>query len=71
MEVVKDSSVTIKLTKEELTNIVKDWVQRKGYNPDQVYFDHTMKYDSEFDPGDLVLSGVTIHANITKEKIEI
>jgi hypothetical protein len=30
-----------------------------------------MKYDSEFDPGDLVLSGVTVHANITKEKIEI
>lgn len=71
METVKHSKVTIKLTKVELVDIIKDWVQRKGFNPDQVQFDHEMHYDSEFDPGDLVLVGATITANDTKEKIEL
>lgn len=71
METVKHSKVTIKLTKVELVDIIKDWVQRKGFNPDQVQFDHETHYDSEFDPGDLVLVGVTITANDTKEKIEL
>lgn len=71
VETVKHSKVTIKLTKVELVDIIKDWVQRKGFNPDQVQFDHEMQYSSEFDPGDLVLTGVTITANNTKEKIEL
>lgn len=71
METVKHSKVTIKLTKVELVDIIKDWVQRKGFNPDQVQFDYEMHYDSEFDPGDLVLVGATITANDTKEKIEL
>lgn len=71
METVKHSKVTIKLTKVELVDIIKGWVQRKGFNPDQVQFNYAMQYDSEFDPGDLVLTCVTVTANDIKEKIEL
>lgn len=67
MKATKHSNVTIELTKAELTEIIKAWAQSKGFAPDQVEFN----YSTDYEYGQVELSGATLNVNRTVEKITL
>lgn len=67
MKATKHSNVTIELTRAELTEIIKDWAQSKGFALDQVEFN----YSTDYEYGEVSLSGATLSANRTTEKIKL
>jgi hypothetical protein len=72
MKIKKTSKVLIEISAKEISNLVKDHLEKKGYTVDTLSFNITTEYDGCLgDPGTDVVSGMKIVANTSIEEDEI
>ena len=69
MNIHQKTETTIVLTSEDVQNIVKEYLETKGYKIDEIYPQTKTVYANDMDSyGDVEFSGFRIKANTLDEK---
>lgn len=72
MDIRVKQVTTIKLTKDDISQIIKEHLATKGYNVDSIRFDFGTAYTDHMDSyGTTELEGATLEANITNKEEKI